>query len=86
MRNYTDREVRALLNESNRATASLFESGAEYLETSDLFGEEYGMYEDHSERATVQFIADLEFESKFQALLRSIALRWPAIGPLNVCR
>ncbi len=34
----------------------------------------------HSETPeTIQFIADLEFETRFEALLHSIALRWRSL-------
>jgi len=40
--------------------------------------EEFSSLAEEPEDA-LQFIADLEFETKFSMLLRSISLRWPAL-------
>ncbi|GEM_PF-2824493 len=67
MRSYSDIEVRTI--------------AAEYVHLPHLSSEPSLKRTEpavHSEvPETIQFILDLEFESKFAALMRSIALRWP---------
>ncbi|MFI5201348.1 MAG: hypothetical protein ACHQNE_03065 [Candidatus Kapaibacterium sp.] len=76
MRCYSDIEVRTIATEHApsvpaKETVSMSHI-PEYLTDEHFLAVHSAMPE------TIQFIADLEFETKFAALLHSIELRWPA--------
>ncbi len=73
MRSYSDREIKRIISRAPLIVGGeqdLSSSGPRWWPHSSAAAEPFDL---------VQFIADLEFERKFEMLLRSIALRGPLL-------
>ncbi|HET6401099.1 MAG TPA: hypothetical protein VFH95_06835 [Candidatus Kapabacteria bacterium] len=77
MRCYSDIEVRAITEERVPSVPS--KESVSISQVPEYLTDEHFLTVHSEMPEMIQFIADLEFETKFAALLHSVALRWPAL-------